>query len=120
MYDYRAETIDNIIEAINENYPQYTEEYIAENYDEVYEELNDSLWIDDSVTGNASGSYTFNRAEAEEYVKDNMELCVEACREFGCLDNLGYKIADDEWEYLDVTIRCYILGECISEALDLI
>ena len=46
--------------------------------------LNDELFVDDGVTGNGSGSYTFNTWKAEENICHNMELLGEACEEFGC------------------------------------
>lgn len=87
-------------------------------YETAEEYLNDTLWAEDSVTGNASGSYTFNRAQAEEYVKDNIDLAIEALKEFGySLEHFAEKVDGEEWEYLDVTIRCYLLGEAIAEAV---
>lgn len=87
--------------------------------DDLYEKLNDDLWVEDSVTGNASGSYTFSRAQAKEYVLDNIDLLCEACQEFGTsLEELGKKFFDKDWEWMDVTIRCYLLGEVISGVLD--
>ena len=119
-YDYR--------EAVKEDAKQWVIENIdillaniedREDVDGAVEFLYDTLWTEDSVTGNASGSYTFNRAEAKEYVTDNMELACEALNEFGySVEHLGQKIADEEWEYLDVTIRCYLLGEAVSWVVD--
>lgn len=88
-----------------------------ETYD--IDKLIEELWTEDSVTGNASGSYTFNTAVAKEYVMDNLDLLREACEEFG-MDKAEYfdKMVDDQWEYLDVTIRCYLLGEAISCAIE--
>lgn len=83
------------------------------------EKLYDDLWTCDSVTGNASGSYTFNRWTAEEYVTDNMDLLSEMCEEFGIeAETIGQKFLDEEWEWMDVSIRCYLLGQAISQALD--
>ena len=87
-----------------------------EDREDIEEYLNDTLWTEDSVTGNASGSYTFNTYEAKENVLADIEAVVEACREYG-VDGMG-KIEDEEWEYLDVTARCYYLGQAIAEALD--
>lgn len=89
------------------------------NREELENDLNDTLWTEDSVTGNASGSYTFNRAEAAEYVNDNIDLLSEACAEFD-IDSaiIGKKFLDEDFEYFDVTIRCYLLGQVISEVLD--
>ena len=83
------------------------------------EKLNDDLWTCDSVTGNASGSYTFNSYKAMEYVLDNIDLLHEMCNEFGIeAETIGQKFLDEEWEWMDVSIRCYLLGQAISEALD--
>lgn len=31
---------------------------------------------------------------------------------------IGNRFLDEDWEWLDVTIRCYILGSVISELLE--
>lgn len=110
---------DDVIEAIREN---YTMEEIAarlEDRDAFAEELNDKLWIDDSVTGNGSGSYTFNSYEAMELVTNNSDDLKEALEEF-CVENdtIVDKFVNGDWEYFDVTIRCYKLYTAICEALD--
>ena len=89
------------------------------NRSELEEKLNEDLWAYDGVTGNASGSYTFNSYKAKEYVLDNMDLLEEMCNEF-CVDAemIGKKFLDGAWEWMDVSIRCYLLGQAISEALD--
>lgn len=118
-YDYQYRIKVDIEDYLFENmereeiYKRY-----KEDPDELREWLNEQCWVADSVTGNASGSYTFNRWQAEEYVKENLPLCVEAMQEFCQLDELGKKIANSEWEYLDVTIRCYLLSCIIDEVLE--
>ena len=113
----------NYLNAMKNDIEDYIKNEInTANYSDRYElesDLNDILWTVDSVTGNASGSYTFNRAEAAEYVNDNMDLLAEACEEFG-VDSatVGEKFLDEDWEYFDVTIRCYLLGQAISDVLD--
>ena len=119
MYNYREEMKHDILEAIREN---YTAEEIAEQMtdrDSFAETLNDELWTDDSVTGNASGSYTFSRATAKEYVTENIDLATEAMREF-CLDSdtIAEHFLEEDWEYFDVTIRCYLLAGLIWEVLE--
>ena len=90
-----------------------------EDRDEVEEYLNDTLFIDDSVTGNASGSYTFNREEAKNYVLADIDTVREALQEFGTdAGTIAEKFLDEDWEYFDVTTRCYILGQAIAEVLD--
>ena len=115
MYNYleamKSDIMDYIRNEVNTN------EFASR--EELEESLNDDLWTVDSVTGNGSGSYTFNRSEAEEYVNDNSDLLREAISEF-CIDSetVAEKFLDADYEYFDVTIRCYLLGQAISEALD--
>lgn len=82
--------------------------------DELAEYLNEHLFCNDSVTGNASGSYTFNTWKAEENLCHNLDLLGEALSEFGC-DPASIM---DSPESCDVTIRCYLLGQAINAALD--
>ena len=69
------------------------------------------MFISDEITGNASGSYTFNRYQAEENICHNMDLLQEACEEFCCEPKI------DNAEWCDVTIRCYLLGEVLSKMM---
>lgn len=112
-YDYTEAMKEDIRDYLNENSIIITD--VSAQYDDLY----DDLWVCDSVTGNASGSYTFSSNTAKEYVLDNMDLLEEAAKEF-CLDNdtIAEKFLSDCWEYFDVTIRCYLLGQVLSEVLD--
>lgn len=113
----------NYLEAVTEDVKEYIRENInASDYsdrEELEEALNDDLWTTDSVTGNASGSYTFNSYQAKEYVLDNIDLLSEMCSEFGTDNNeIGSKFLNEEWEWMDVSIRCYLLSQAIAAALD--
>lgn len=85
--------------------------------DGLEEKLNDDLWINDSVTGNASGSYYCNTWRAEEALAHNLDLIAEVAAEFGIEATIsdGYEHGAEWW---DVTIRCYYLGQAIGAALD--
>lgn len=85
-----------------------------ESESELEEHLNDVLWVDDSVTGNASGSYYCNSWKAEEAIAHNLDLLAEALEEFGC-DDVNILSRGAEW--CDVAIRCYLLGQAISEVI---
>lgn len=118
MYDYKEAVKEDIKDYIRENYSadeirENLETSAARSYLE--RKLNDILWIEDSVTGNASGSYTFNTWQAEENLCHNMDLLEEACNEFG--QDVGEAVERGA-EYCDVTIRCYLLSGAIYEALD--
>ena len=110
-YDYKENVIADVMEYIRENYDTMEEV----KRDEERGELYDSLFIADSVTGNGSGSYYCNTWEAEESLCHNMELLGEALEEFGCD---GSYIMEHGAEACDVTIRCYLLGEAIGEAIE--
>lgn len=110
----------NYLEVVTSDILDYIKEEI--NLDEwkgnregLEEKLNDELWTVDSVTGNASGSYTLNTWEAEENLAHNWDLLAEALDEFG---QDGTDVLRQGAEAMDVTIRCYLLGQAIAEALD--
>ena len=90
------------------------------NREELEEIANDELWVDDSVTGNASGSYTFNREAAKEYVTrsdDGMDTLRDAVCDFDCEHEAFTAFLEEDWEYFDVTIRCYLLAHSNSAAI---
>ena len=109
-YNYFEAVKNAVLDYINENEIKVT----TSNKDELAEQLHDDLWADDSVTGNGSGSYFFNTWKAEEALCHNLDLLGEACEEFGSTADL----LKDGAEACDVTIRCYLLPQAISEALD--
>lgn len=110
------------MEAVKEDVKNYIDSEINfEDFDsleELEEKLNDELWTEDSVTGNASGSYTFNRVTAKNYVNSNKELVNEMVDEFDCKKQVCDWWLNDNFEPIDVSIRCYLLGSAISEVLD--
>lgn len=108
----------NYLENIKADIKEYIDNEINlkdfSDREELEEKLNEDLWICDSVTGNASGSYYFNSWKAEEALAHNWDLLAEAMKEFGCEVDLLEKGA----EWADVTIRCYLLGQAIAEVLE--
>lgn len=115
MYNYHDAIKSDILDHIRWN---FTADEIAEKLfdrDEWEQTLYDELSICDSVTGNASGSYYCNAWRAEDAICHNWDTLRDALDAFGCADcNPIEKGA----EWCDVTIRCYLLGECLSDALD--
>lgn len=111
-YDYVEAVRDSVNDWIDEHQDYIAEEADINDRDGVEQFLNDYLWAEDSVTGNGSGSYTFNSWKAEENLCHNHDLIQEVVTEFGVdLNNISA-------EALDVSIRCYLLGDAISDALD--
>lgn len=110
-YDYQEAVTDDIRDYFAEN-EIHLKDYA--NRDELFEQVRDHLWTCDSVTGNGSGSYTFNSWEAEENICHNLDLLVEALHEFG--DDLN--ALESGAEACDVTIRCYLLDQCLNDVID--
>ena len=111
-YDYYSAVKEDVKNVVMNDY-NYIEE-LKNDRSDFEQRLNDDLFINDHVTGNGSGSYTFNAWQAEENQCHNMDLLKEACEEFGT------DLADiiENVESCDVTIRCYLLGNAIFEVLD--
>lgn len=109
----------NYLEAVTADVVEYIKNEInLADYDsreELEEALSDELWTADSVTGNASGSYYCNAWKAEEALAHNWDLLAEALTEFG---QDGTDVLKQGAEAMDVTIRCYLLGQAIAEALE--
>ena len=106
----------NYLECVKEDVKSYIDyDMNVSDFDDresLEEYLNETLINNDSVTGNASGSYTFSRWDAEEHICHNTDLIQEATENFG-LEQIEY-----DPEKMDVTIRMYLLPQAINEVLD--
>lgn len=109
--------IENMIEDINQiwldgDQYRYGSWSDCDTFDQLLDQMYDDLFTDDAVTGNASGSYTFNSYTAREYVYGNEELFEEAADGFGIgTETMARHMFDYEW--IDVTIRCYLLSDAL-------
>lgn len=106
MYNYLENMIEDVKEYIKEN------DIDVATIDEA--DLYDELFIDDAVTGNASGSYYCNTWKAQESLQGNEDLLQQTIDTF-CIDMNEHW---SDYEYLDVSIRCYLLADAIADALD--
>lgn len=104
-YDY--------IEAVKADISAYLEDNDTQLTEDNFDELHEEMWISDQVTGNASGSYTFNTWKAEEYLAHNWELLAKACEQL----DIEFDISRGA-EYWDVTIRCYLLNDCMVRLME--
>ena len=118
MYNYK-EQVENDVRDWVKDHSADLKELDREN---ISDYIFDRCWVNDSVTGNASGSYTFNRSQAREYFfndSDSDEYISDMISEgYTDAETVGQKIADSDWEWIDVCIRCYLLGEAVSAVLD--
>ena len=115
VYDYKTAVKTDIEDSLEDhNFIDY-----GVNFDDVFAALESELWTADSVTGNGSGSYTFNRTEAGEYVKEDGADYIRDMIKDGWIDanTATDKFINEDWEYFDVSIRCYLLDECLYKVL---
>ena len=111
----------NYFESVKEDAKTYLLEECNSGYlmtadtDEIIEEYFEDLVVSDSVTGDASGSYTCNSYMAMENLIGNSEVIEETLYGLG-LDDL--KVVDASAERLDVLIRIYLLPQAMEEAIE--
>ena len=110
-YDYYETVKEDIKNYLQENYTMEEVEEFKEDSSKLY----NTLFIEDAITGNASGSYTFNTWKAEENISHNWDLIEEMLDYFG--EN-EVNIAEKGAEWVDVSIRCYVLGQVLEDAID--
>ena len=112
----------NYLEAMKKDIINYIrDEVITEEFsdrEELEQYLEDNLWIDSTITGNGGDDYADDET-SREYLNGNENLLKEAIFEF-CVDK--EKIVDNflngNYAYFDSIIRCYMLSQAISAALD--
>jgi hypothetical protein len=115
-YDYRAALVNDIKEYIKDNPQEWADPLET---DDITEYWYDILWAEDCITGN--GAYWYAKEEeCEEYISHNVDLAFEACQEFGIdMRSLAEAVVHgNAARYVDCTIRCYLLGECLEQALE--
>lgn len=121
MYNYLENIKEDVKTALTSDYKELLTAYrTAETFlekESVKEEMKEALWVDDAVTGNASGSYTFNTWQAEENLCHNWDLLEEMAEEYGVDLNYAFQLKKGA-EYCDVAIRCYLLGQALAEVLE--
>lgn len=80
-----------------------------------WDEMRDALFTDDAVTGNGSGSYTFNAVKAAENA-GGLAFDDDFITEAGAA-GYGVELFAEEPETVDVVARCLALG-LVSGALE--
>lgn len=113
-YNYREHLKADVVDSLDM--------FVPHSYDDVEEfrvHLDERLWVEDSVTGNGSGSYTFSREDAKANVLANLDLLHEAMEYFEVTDEeIGKRFMADDWEWFDVIIRCSLLSGVCEEVAE--
>lgn len=112
-YSYPENVKNDIKEYINDELDTGTFGLLVQGDEDTIEDIRDTLFNEDSVTGNMSGSYTMNTRKAEENLVGNWDLLEEAINEF----DLHVNPIKKGGEWCDSLIRCYLVDWCFSEAL---
>lgn len=107
--DYKKQVLADAYEYIDENGGSYG----ADDFDEIY----DDMFVSDSITGNGSGSYTFNATQARENIKDVIfdDEFLWYLRDFG--ENI-VDLFQQGAEGIDVSARCFALSAVSSQIED--
>ena len=84
MYSYIDEMMDDVREYIESEYEKGSDlRRTAPTRDELEWAMQDALWDYDGVTGNGSGSYTFNRWQAAQCVVEDGTRWLEEAKDEG-------------------------------------
>lgn len=114
MYNYLENIKEDIRQRLEDNQNKIIIENEFNNYDKLNEYLHDELRANDDITWNWSWSYTFNRFRARNNLEGNDDLVEEMAKEFW-VDMWKHR---NDYEYLDVSIRCYLLKQAIEETTE--
>lgn len=115
-YEYKKAIIEDIKEYIKNNPQQAADPFVTDDIENYWYDI---LWAEDCITGNGANWYASEK-ECEEMLALNIDLALEACEEFGIVTRALFTAAahGNAARYLDCTIRCYLLGECLQQALE--
>lgn len=117
-YNYAEHVTQDIINYIEEN--DVLNSRTCETFQEYLDLLADELWDVDEVTGNGIDGYD-TEEKCEEYICHNLDLFLQVASEWDI--PVISRHDHPEWfehpaKYMDATIRCYLLYDCIIEALE--
>lgn len=115
--EYRDQVKSDIKDYLTQEDLWPTAESDTSEYEEQRDAAYDRCYMADSITGNASGSYTFNTWQAEENVchllwDEDLWLLLNGSMEVNPADMAKGP------EYIDVSIRCALVSECLDAVLE--
>lgn len=114
IYSYPSHVKQDVKEFIEKRLDSGTFGMLIQGNEDTIQDVEDLMFDQDDVTGNGSGSYTFNTFKAEQNLMGNWDLLREAKEEL----QPNVDLIDKGPEYCDVMIRCYLLDWCFNKALN--
>lgn len=115
-YDYREAIESEMIDFLNWE-SEYGELGPYDSPEEMYDNLYERMLDCDSITGNESGQYCSSEWEAEECLCHNLDLLKDALDCYGYSTDYVIKGLEKGARWCDVIVRCYLVGEVLSEVL---
>jgi len=102
---------ETILELLNEKSVDLSDEQ------EVVDTIVENFTYSDEITGNGSGSFTFNRSEAKDIVLNNLDDMVTILNEsdYNAFEEIGKALVEDGFEELDVIARTFVLSQSATE-----
>lgn len=114
IYSYPSHVKNDIKEFIEKRLDSGNFGLLIQGDEDTIQDVEDLMFDQDEITGNGSGSYTFNTWKAEQNLTGNWDLLCEAKEEL----DPQVDIISKGPEYADVLIRCYLLDWCFRKALN--
>lgn len=117
MYNYEKAVENDLMQWLSDNGAVWG----GMDKEELREYLDDQLWSEDSVTGNASGSYWCDREMAHMCIREDENAMdyLRGARDDGLItdDEIGFRFLSEDWEWFDVMIRCYVLSSVVEKVV---
>ena len=118
MYNYHEAVKSDVYKWLEDHREEVEAKHAQEDEVDFEDWVISECMNSDSVTGNASGSYTCNSWEAEEYLCHNIDFLVSLIDGIeGGAERVGEVIMQGV-EYCDVFIRSYVLYDVAADAIE--
>jgi len=114
-----VELVKKSLEDNKETILELLKEKEVDLYDEqeVSDTIVENFTYSDEITGNGSGSFTFNTNEAKNIVSENIDDIVTILNEldYNVNEKVGEAFIEGGWEELDVIARSFVLSQSATE-----
>lgn len=113
---------ENVVEEAKDYIDDEMDNYLREaseddDAEDIFEIIYDDMFCG-SVTGNDNGTYSFSRSRSRALMVNMLDTpeFIDMTKSFDI--DIAQYLADGDWEGLEVSLRCYLLGETYSDIYD--